>query len=92
MDSGRKLLKKFSQSLGITIPIKNIEIYERHMVAENKPMSFKASVERHIELKYGIFSSGQIRLISIAASIVIFATMVIFIAFIYLPDGGQERD
>ena len=89
MASGRKLLKEFSKSLGITIPIKNIQIYERHMVAQNSPMSFRESVVSHIELKYGIFSSGQIRFTSIALSIVTFATMTIFLSYLYLPDGGQ---
>ena len=91
MASGRKLLNNFSQSLGITIPTKNIQIYERHMVAQNKPMSFRQSVESHIETKYGIFSSGQIRLISIATSFITFATMLIWVAYLFLPDGGQLK-
>jgi len=85
------MLKKFSQSLGITIPLKNIQLYERHMIVQNKPMTFRASVASHIELKFGIFSSGQIRLISIATSFVTFATMLLWVAYLYLPDGGQLK-
>ena len=83
MASGRKLLNQFSQSLGITIPIKNIQIDERHMIVQNIPKCFWESVASHIELEYRL----QHRL----TAVVTFATMTIWVVYVYLPDGGQLK-
>lgn len=89
MVAGRKYLKTFSKSLGIAISRESIRKYERHIVAQSEALGPKASIVSHIEMHYGLFSSGQIRLLSIGGSFIYGASMLLWLAYLYLPDGGQ---
>ena len=89
MVSGRKYLHEFSQSLGIIVPNENVRLYERHIISQSQSTDRRTSIASHIQMHYGLFSSGQIRLLSIAISFLYCGVTVVYIGNLLSSDGEQ---
>ena len=91
MVSGRKYLHEFSQSLGIIVPNENVRLYERHILAQSESTDRKLSIVSHIQMQYGLFSSGQIRFLSIAISFLYCGVALVYIGNLLSSDGEQLK-